>query len=168
MNKKLALKTVVLLSTLTSFSSALCFAQDQSSGCGLGWEVSQKQSLLSSAVRLTTDTVLPNTFSMTFGTSGCAKHEIVKNDEKAVEYAVNNYDSLVVEMAQGGGEFTEGFAQALGCDAAQAPAFEALMQTRYSDLSKQSGGDGIGLYRAVRTEIQANPSLASQCVPHSA
>ena len=37
---------------------------------------------------------------MTFGTSGCAHHDIVKNDEKAVIYAVNNYNSLVAEMAE--------------------------------------------------------------------
>ena len=142
----------------------LAAAEDSSSGCGLGWQVSQKNSLLSSAVRTTTDIVLPNTFSMTFGTSGCAQHSIVKNDEKAVIYAVNNYDSIVVEMAAGHGEFLQGFAEALGCTDAAYTKFGSFTQSRYKKIVDDANQDGINLYRAVRTELESS-DLSDQCVP---
>jgi len=163
--KKNLIKTLVAVSILTCASASTVLAQDTSNGCGVGWQVSQKTSLLSSSVRSITNYFLPNSFSMTSGTSGCAKHDIVKNDEKAVEYAVNNYDTLIVEMAEGHGEYLDGFAQALGCDQSNYAAFQNLVQTRYSDLTKNSGNDGIDLYRAVRLEIQATPSLSAQCMP---
>jgi hypothetical protein len=156
---------VLLVGTATLMTSSFAHSDDQSSGCGLGWQVTQRMSIVSSAVRLTTDTVLPNTFSMTSGTSGCARHDLVKNDEKAVLFAVNNYDSLIVEMAQGSGEFLEGFAQALGCNEAAFSKFSTFTQSRYQKIFENSANDGINLYKAVRTEIQASPELATQCVP---
>jgi hypothetical protein len=69
---------VLLVGVAVLMTSSLAFSDDQSSGCGLGWQVTQRMSLLSSAVRTTTDWFLPNTFSMTSGTSGCAHHDIVK------------------------------------------------------------------------------------------
>jgi hypothetical protein len=161
-------KILVLVGSFALLSASqlsVAQANDGSSGCGLGWEVSQKQSLLSSSIRTTTNTFLPNTFSMTSGTSGCAKHSIVKNDEKAVQYAVSNHDSLIVEMAEGRGEFLAGFAQALGCDAASYSAFSSFAQSHYDSLVDSSANDGIGLYRAVRTGLQADPRLAGACVP---
>src|SRR5262245_4508488 len=114
---------LLLLVLTIAFLVPPALADDSSSGCGLGWEVTRKMSLASSAIRSTTHAFLPNTFSMTSGTSGCAKHELVKGDEKAVMFAVNNYDSLVVEMAQGKGEYLESFAEALGCGDASMARF---------------------------------------------
>lgn len=143
-------------------TEASVLAADTSSGCGLGWQVTQRQSLVSSSVRNTTNYFLPNTFSMTSGTSGCAKHELVKNDENAVKFAVNNYDSLVVEMSKGRGEFLNGFAQALGCtDSAE---FGAFVQDHYETILNESSDGGISLYRAVRTQLQTSP-LATRCLP---
>jgi hypothetical protein len=156
---------VLLVGIAVLMTSSLAFSDDQSSGCGLGWQVTQRMSLLSSAIRSTTDAFLPNTFSMTSGTSGCAHHDIVKNDEKAVLFAANNYDSLIVEMAQGSGEFLEGFAQALGCNEATFSKFSAFTQSRYQKIYENSANDGINFYKAVRTEMEASPELAGQCVP---
>jgi hypothetical protein len=142
-------------------------AADSSSGCGLGWEVTQKQSLLSSAIRNTTNTFLPNTFSMTSGTSGCQKHSIVKNDEQAVIYAVNNQHSLLMEMAQGKGEFLNGFAQTLGCDSSRYSDFAKLTQSHYSEIVKASSSDGIELYRQVRSQMESSPALKGQCIPRA-
>jgi hypothetical protein len=163
MNKNL-IALIVAVAVVVGSQVQLASADDQSSGCGLGWQVSQKNSLLSSAVRLTTDTILPNSFSMTFGTSGCAQHTIVKNDEKAVEYAVNNYDSIVVEMAEGHGEFLQGFAQALGCSGSASSSFGSFTQSRYQKIIDSSNRDGIDLYRAVRTQLESS-DLSGQCIP---
>jgi len=155
---------VLMVALIVGAQIQLAAAEDQSSGCGLGWQVSQKNSLLSSAVRSTTDVILPNTFSMTSGTSGCAQHSIVKNDEKAVIYAVNNYDSIVVEMAAGHGEFLQGFAEALGCTDAAYTTFGSFTQSRYKKIVDDANQDGINLYRAVRTELESS-DLSDQCVP---
>ena len=85
-------------------------AGDSSSGCGLGWQIFSKNSLVSSALRSTTHAFLPNTFSMTSGTSGCAKHDIVMNEYKAIHFAEANYSNLMMDMARGQGEYLNGFA----------------------------------------------------------
>ncbi len=65
-----------------SFLTLAASAEDKSSGCGLGWKVTSRQSLLSSYVRYITNAVTTSTFAMTSGTSGCDSHSIVKNDKK--------------------------------------------------------------------------------------
>lgn len=153
---------------LSMISSSIVLADDNSSGCGLGWEVSKKQSILSSAVRSTTHAFLPNTFSMTFGTSGCSRHQIVKNDENAVVYAVNNYDSLVIDMAKGDGEYLAGFAQTLGCSKASASRFNSLAQSQVPQIMNIAHQEGVELYRAVRGQVMADPVLSQDCVPSGA
>jgi len=96
----------LLLVIFVSVSSAA----DSSSGCGLGWQVFPKNSLVSSSLRSTTHVFLPNTFSMTSGTSGCARHDIVMNEYKAIHFAEANYDQLMMDMARGQGEYLNGFA----------------------------------------------------------
>lgn len=141
----------------------LAQAADSSNGCGLGWELTSKQSLLSSAIRQTTNTILPNTFSMTSGTSGCAKHEIVQNDERAVYYAVNNYDSILPEIAQGQGEFLAAFGEALGCDANAQVLLGQKLQSETGAIL-ENARDGVALYREVRTRMATDPVLGA-CRP---
>ncbi len=104
--------TKKLVLTFCLFSSVLVpsFAGDSSSGCGLGWQLFPQTSLVSSSLRSTTHSFLPNTFSMTSGTSGCAKHSIVKNEFKAIHFAETNYDALMIDMAKGNGEYLNTFA----------------------------------------------------------
>jgi len=158
-------RVYVLLCTFVLVGASVAQAEDQSSGCGLGWKVTQRMSLVSSSIRSTTNEFLPNTFSMTSGTSGCAQHEIVKNDAKAVEFAVMNYDSLVQEMAEGRGEYLKSFGQTLGCNSAALDRFNGFTQARYHSISEQSGGDSIRFYQAVRTEMQGDQILGKSCVP---
>jgi len=87
---------------------------DNSSGCGLGWQVFPKNSLVSSAFRTTTHIILPNTFSMTFGTSGCSRHDIVQNEKKGIHFAESNFHQLMIDMAKGEGEYLQGFAKVTG------------------------------------------------------
>jgi hypothetical protein len=70
-------------------------------------------------------------------------------------------------MAQGGGEFLQVFAQALGCDSASFAAFDSFAQTHYGSLVQESGTDGIALYRAVRTRLLATPGLGDRCAPRA-
>jgi len=166
-NKNTILGSLILGAVIIFAYTQSSQAADSSSGCGLGWEVSQKQSLLSSAIRSTTNAFLPNTFSMTSGTSGCQKHSIVKNDEEAVIFAVNNQHSLMMEMAEGKGEFLNSFAQTLGCDASLYSDFGKFTQSHYSDIINTSSSDGIELYRQVRTQMESSPTFKGQCIPRA-
>ena len=105
----------LLVLALASMSFAI-FAGDGSSGCGLGWQVAPKQSLLSSFSRSVTHVILPNTFSMTFGTSGCSQHSIVKKDRAVEHFVEANLENLQIEMAQGNGETLLALGELMGCD----------------------------------------------------
>src|SRR3954471_20570420 len=100
------MKTLLVAIALALVSSA-AFASDGggSDGCGLGWQVTQKKSFLGTTTRGTTNAVVPPTFGMTSGTIGCDQHGFAKNDQKAIEFVAANYEPLMVEMAQGNGEY---------------------------------------------------------------
>lgn len=98
------------------FFSTSSFADDQSSGCGLGWQVSKKNSLVSSFFREITNAFTSNTIAMTVGSSGCAKHDIVMREKAAEYFAEANYLKLQTEFAEGQGEHLDALAIILGCD----------------------------------------------------
>ncbi len=143
------------------FAASPAFAADSSSGCGLGWEVTQKQSLVSSAIRSTTNTFLPNTFSMTFGTSGCTKHSIVKNESEQMYFVESNLEQLSLEMAKGDGEYLRSFAAMMGCTDSYSQ-FSTSVQKRYSEIFIDAATPGLVL-EGVRREIRLNPELAHTC-----
>ncbi len=126
----LRLSLVALL--LMAFAS-VSRAGDSSSGCGLGWQVFPKNSLVSSALRSTTHFILPNTFSMTSGTSGCARHDIVMNEYKAIHFAEANYKQLMMDMARGQGEYLNGFASVTNYKG-DMNAFGAFVQENFVNL----------------------------------
>jgi len=72
--------------------------------CGLGWQVTEKKSLLGTFTRGTTNAFVPPSFGMSTGTIGCESHPVSKADGKGVEFVAQNYDTLRLEMAAGQGE----------------------------------------------------------------
>ena len=144
-----------------AFFSTGALAADSSSGCGLGWEVTQKQSLVSSAIRSTTNAFLPNTFSMTFGTSGCTKHSIVRNEQEQKYFVEANLDQLTLEMAQGDGEYLRGFAAVMGCERVYGD-FSRSVQRNYGTIVP-AVSNPAAILENVKREIQANPTLSQAC-----
>lgn len=151
---------VALFVGLIAMSTAAS-AADSSSGCGLGWEVTQKQSLVSSAIRSTTNVVLPNTFSMTFGTSGCSKHSIVKNEQEQKYFVEANLEQLTLEMAQGEGEYLRGFAVVMGCENAYGD-FSRVVRKNYGEIVPSAANPSV-LLENVKAQIRANPTLVRAC-----
>lgn len=147
---------------------ALCFgllvtpamAGDSSSGCGLGWAVFKDNSLISSALRATTNAMFLNTIAMTSGTSGCAKHSIVKNDKKSLHFMDANKHQLMTEMAYGQGEYVSGLAELMGCDAA---VFGQTMKEGYSDVFAREDIQPRELVNRVQAQILLNKDLAASC-----
>jgi hypothetical protein len=151
---------LVLISSFSLFSFS-AFAADSSSGCGLGWEVTQKQSLVSSAIRSTTNAILPNTFSMTFGTSGCQKHSVVKNESEQMYFVEANLDQLALDMAQGDGEYLRGFAAVMGCESAYGD-FSSFVQKQYPEIFSGSVTP-TRVLQQVKRGIRSNAALANTC-----
>lgn len=152
------------LATLTF--SPLAKAADSSSGCGLGWYVLKENSLISSSLRSTTHNFLPNTFSMTSGTSGCAKHSIVDNDKRSQHFAEANLDALKTQVAQGSGEYFVAFAATLGCDWTALPSLASSLQSNYDGVFQSNSAQAI--VNEVRATIDAQPALAQACRTPSA
>lgn len=105
--------TFLILSIILSGN---LLAKDTSSGCGLGWAITDKKSLSASSTRTTTNGIVPNTFGMTSGTLGCEEHSLVKTDMAPLYFTEVNYEILLTEMAEGKGEILEAFAHLLGCE----------------------------------------------------
>lgn len=124
------------LFVLVALLSTQSFARDTSSGCGLGWEVTDKKTLSATSTRNTTNATVPNTFGMTSGTLGCEQHGFVLENRAPEHYAEVNYEVIVAEMAQGQGETLSTFASLLGCDADMA---SKLSQSNYESIVKANG-----------------------------
>ena len=131
-------------------------------GCGLGWQVTQKKTMLGTSIRGTTNAFVPPTFGMTSGTMGCEKHDIAKNDMDAAKFAFNNQEPLTIEMAQGQGEYLAGFAKTLGCDDTAQPEFAKMAQNQYGEIVKD-GQSPLGLLKNVKAQMKKNPVLSVSC-----
>lgn len=149
---KLIARGFALILGLTVFSFA-AQAEDKSSGCGLGWQVVKNHSLLSSYTRSITNASTSSTSGMTSGTSGCDRHSIVLNDKKHIHYAETNFHSLMIEMAQGQGEYLKGFALVMGCSSAQTAAFSKVAQKNYNNLFPAEGASPSGLVNTIKTTL---------------
>jgi hypothetical protein len=100
---------------------------------------------------------------MTSGTLGCAKHDLVKReDEKAAFYAVENYDSLRQEMAEGSGENLRAFASLMGCGQNAYPEFAQMVRKRFSAIASDSE-TRVDLVLNVRHELEQNTALSLAC-----
>lgn len=138
--KKLILMMFVLALPLAAF------AEDKSDGCGLGWQVTNKQSFLGTTTRGTTNGFVPPTFGMTSGTIGCAQHSFAKKDVPAAQYVVANFEPLSIQMAEGTGEYVDGLATELGC--ADRAAFGRQVQKNYRTLMNKA--DAVQLFVRVK------------------
>ena len=150
-----------ILVAIIALASSAAFSADTSSGCGMGYEVAPKQSLVSSSTRSIVNATFSNSIAMTLGTSGCAKHSIVKNDAKGIHFAEANMNQLALEMAQGNGEFVAGFAATLGCQ--DVNAFGSMVQSKYESVLPSANTTGVELFNNVKAEIRNNATLSATC-----
>ncbi len=134
---------------------------ESSSGCGLGWQVLKKNSLMSSSTRITTNHLFLNQFfGTTSGTSGCSKHSIVKKESKAKHYLQANYENLRLEMAMGGGEVLAGLINSFGCGNHVTGIFVKEMRDEYSSIFQNNSKNA---YTKVQNIIDGNHNLSNNC-----
>lgn len=153
----------ILLTVALFFFTASAQAEDKSSGCGMGWKVAKRDSLLSSMTRAYVNATFSSTAGMTSGTSGCSQHSIVQNDRAGEHFAEANFHNLLVEMAEGRGEHVEGFAAVLGCESGAQAAFNRMSQENYPAIFPTDEVGPTQMLRNVRGLIERDPTLRGQC-----
>jgi hypothetical protein len=139
------------------------YADDQSSGCGLGYQVFRKNSLLSSFARSLTNATFSNTIAMTFGTSGCAHHSIVQNEKLPIHFAEVNLPQIEFEMAQGQGQYLEAFALTLGCSESALPRFYEFSRNHFSEFMGNPVETPAERVEKIRNALKQDLSLRFEC-----
>lgn len=158
-------KKLLILSLFFVFSANI-FAKDGSSGCGPGWYVSQKNSLLSSSIRGTTNSILVPTvtFGMTFGTSGCAKHSIVKADKERIKFATDNYFEIASQATRGDGDFLVAYGELYGCNTKSLKHFSKTMKGNFGELFPSTEIAPSKLVNKTYHMILADKTLIHNCL----
>ena len=141
------------------------YASDSSSGCGPGWFVAKDNSLLSSALRVTTNGALFPivTLGMTFGTSNCSKHSIVKNEVEDLKFATENYFEIAVDTAKGDGMFLQAYADLMGCSGTANKKFKNHMQKNFKNLFDGKSVRPANLVEETYKVILRDESLTKSC-----
>lgn len=155
----------ILLGISVSLFSFSIYAADGSSGCGPGWYVFKKNSLVSSSLRSTTNGILGPavTLGMTFGTSNCSKHSIVQKEKESLHYVTMNYHELKSDIAKGNGEFLTSFSHTLGCPTSANASFHKNLQKNYNKLFKTSNVNPEDTLLEVYNTIFTNKELTNKC-----
>ncbi len=154
--------SLLLIAFTLSFSVA---AKDSSSGCGPGWFVFKKNSLVSSALRVTTNGILFPfvTLGMTFGTSNCSKHSIVLKEKESLKFATENYYELAADVAKGEGDFLTAFNETLGCHKDASKFLNQEMKSNYKKIFNEKANPEqlmIQTYNLIFTK----ENLAKSCL----
>lgn len=158
------MKFLIALSILvcSTLSMRTTIAADSSSGCGPGWYIMRENSILSSALRATTNAVLfpTTTIGMTIGTSNCSKHKLVKTEMESLHFATHNYFEIKSELASANGTYLSALSETLGCQN-QRDLTQKLRQN-YSKLF-QKNADGENLLFNIYKVILSDQQLLNSC-----
>jgi hypothetical protein len=154
---------VFILAIISVFTLST-YAADGSSGCGPGWYVAKDNSLLSSALRLTTNGVLFPfvTLGMTFGTSNCSKHKIVKTEQRSLHYVTQNFYELKGDMAKGNGDFIAAYGKVIGCQSQDLDYFTDKMKGKFKEVFKKNNSNEEVLIQTYKV-ILSDEKLLQSC-----
>ncbi|MGE0763359.1 MAG: DUF3015 family protein [Bdellovibrionales bacterium] len=159
------MRTFVATFLITGLFSLQALATDGSSGCGPGWYVFKENSLLSSALRSTTNGMLfpTMTIGMTVGTSNCTKHKIVTKEKESLHFATMNYYEIKGEMVRGQGEYLSAFAQTIGCPSQAQNRFNNKMKQEYETVYTKGAAQPEKVLLEVYKIILQDRELTAQC-----
>ena len=106
----------ILIAVVLSAVPAFAFAQNTNiGGCGWGTKLFDGQSgVLPQSLAVTTNNWFPNTFSITFGTSGCTQNGAVRSTWKTAMFIDGNKERLARDMSIGNGETLDSLAHLIG------------------------------------------------------
>lgn len=134
-------------------------------GCGIGSMIFKANTKGEQILAATTNGLFGNqTFGISSETLGCTKDGVVKSEKRREVFASVNLQQLSKEMAQGRGEFLNGFAALSGCrDQAARDAFARFAQSRYEKLFTNENTDATALLKHVDSEMASDPMLSKAC-----
>lgn len=163
------MKKRIFLGLICAVFSTSAWAEDKSAGCGLGQMVFPDKSLFSTTSAGIVDNIVPgggitNSFATTTGTLGCGKHKLVKNEKLQIHYLEANYGPLKLEMAQGDGEYLQGFARMMGCNPAVQSDFNQFSQQSFFELYGQGDRSAVQVLKHYKKLLRANKSLSQNCL----
>ncbi|MBI4425560.1 MAG: DUF3015 family protein [Elusimicrobia bacterium] len=135
------------------------------SGCGLGSMVFKDNSKGEQILAATTNGLFGNqTFGISSETLGCTKDGMVRSEKRREVYAEVNLQKLSQEMAQGRGQYLDGFAALSGCRGQAArESFARFAQSRYERLFASEETDAAALLRNVDRELASDAALTKAC-----
>lgn len=155
----------IVFAVIALFMSVPALAADGSSGCGPGWYIMQENSLVSSALRATTNGILLPivTIGMTFGTSNCTQHKIVLKEKESLHFATMNHFELKADMAKGGGEYLSAFASTIGCPTAVQTRLNDQLRDNFSSVYPTTNVNPEGVLVEVYKTIFSDTELTQKC-----
>ena len=133
-------------------------------GCGLGSMVLGSKPGATQVLAATTNgTFGSQTLGITFGTSNCGDHGLVKVSKEREVFAQENYTSLVKEMAQGKGENLYTLASLYQCPAASHQEFGAMVQEKFENLVANDQTTSTELLSQLENQLTHHPKLSKSC-----
>ena len=162
------MRSALIIGILALSSAAIA----GSNRCGVGSKIFGKsQGIISQLSEITTNNVSSESYSITYGTSGC-KHDnnlihkgIGKNDrlQEQLEFADVTLEELVNEMAAGRGPNLMAFAEFFVCTGDAATAFGTMTRNSYSDIVDTENASTVEIVRRVRETFRKQMTLRHRC-----
>jgi len=160
------MRRLAILGTITATALVGSVAHAQGygmAGCGLGSLVIKDDGGIQILAATTNGTFGSQTFGITSGTSNCASGGVVKAQREQAAFAEVNFRDLKRNMATGGGEFLTSFSSLLGCEDTAKPAFAKMTQSKYEAILPMETTGPMEMLHGIKTQIKADPALASAC-----
>lgn len=133
-------------------------------GCGLGSVMLKEDSKMSQTFAGTTNGSSNNqTFAISTGSSNCRDQapEAALRIEQEV-FVAANLRGLEKDVSAGGGEYTEAFAEVLGCHDEE--DYEEFLETSRAHFEQIfASADAFKVYAQYIGALRANPKLAAHC-----
>lgn len=111
--------------------------------CGLGWDVTDSETMIGTTTRGTTNAFVPPSFGMTSGTLGCKQIGFAANEQEAVNYVAMNFVNLKQQLAVGQGEYVDGLAEVMSCGSI------SKVQSQYNQVVAPAQ-NGVELYKNLK------------------
>ncbi len=159
------MRSLISILVFTGLCSFNVHATDGSSGCGPGWYLFKENSLVSSVLRATTNTVLIPvvTIGMTFGTSNCTRHKIVLKEKESLYFATMNHYELRGDIAMGRGEYLSAFAETMGCPASAQTRLNGELRANYAKIYSAKEAQPENVLKEVYRTILTDRELTNKC-----
>lgn len=159
------MKKIIAALVLIQLVSLKLFAADGSSGCGPGWYLMKENSLVSSALRVTTNGILfpVVTIGMTVGTSNCTQHKLVLKEKESLYFATMNYFELKSEIAKGQGTYLSAFGTTMGCSEKSISHLGTQLKSNYKNIYSEKQIQPENVLLEVYKTILQDKQLVEQC-----